>query len=88
MDALWILGDTALTGPIPSELGLLTELIYLILCKSFLVHSSIAETRFLHLTASFLICFLDDNLLTGSLPAQLHQLTNARIYLCTFLKAV
>ena len=53
----WILADNALTGPIPTELGLLTEMTVLFLSKSFLVHSSIVETRFLHLTASFIIVF-------------------------------
>jgi hypothetical protein len=82
----WILDENALTGPIPSELGLLTDMTLFTLGKSFLVHStSIAKIRFLHLTASFLISSSADNALTGSVPSELHQLTNSVIYLGTFL---
>jgi hypothetical protein len=48
--------------------------------RPLVVHSTIAETRFLHLTASFLIVFSDSNALTGSIPSELGQLTNAVIY--------
>jgi hypothetical protein len=48
--------------------------------RPFIVHFSIAETCFLHLTASFLIVCLESNALTGSIPSELNQLINAEIH--------
>ena len=51
----WILGNNALTGPIPSELGLLTALTGLYLRKSFVSLSTLLTCAI----TNILIC-LDD----------------------------
>ena len=68
--------SNSLTSPIPSELGLLTELTFLVLCKSFLsfyfVHLCYEN---IHSFARMSFFILNENALTGPIPSELGLLT-------------
>ena len=71
-----ILDNNALTGPIPSELGLCTNLAFLELSKSFLVILLVTLVLriYTHLPGrSFFI--LVENALTGPIPSELGLLS-------------
>jgi hypothetical protein len=73
-----ILDDNDLTGPIPSELGLLTTLTTIRLgkfssCHCFLISFLCYEYTLICFDAFYFI--LDDNDLTGPIPVELGLLT-------------
>jgi len=94
----YIIGHNDLSGTIPSELGLLTNLELIYLCKYGrrvdlcleeygLNPSSTSNFAFFPLLYNEFI--LDDNQLSGSIPTELGLLTNVeRIYLCKYGRRV
>jgi hypothetical protein len=68
----WIIGSNDLAGPIPSELGLLTELTELGLRKSFLSFYLFSLCyEYIHSLAWMIFWIIAANDLTGLIPSEL-----------------
>jgi hypothetical protein len=72
----WIIDFNALIGRIPSELGLLTELTFLSLGKSFLaLYLFNLCYEYIHSLVWMIFWIIGHNFLTGRIPSELGLLT-------------